>query len=373
VRLVFSDEQEELRRSLRRYFADRSPMADVRRVMEGSEGFDRVLWQRLAEELGLQGIAIPEAYGGAGFSAVELGIVFSEVGRALLVAPFLSSVALAQSALVASGDDEACRRWLPPMVEGTVVGTLVATGEGGRPEPGSIGVVASSDTKGRWRLDGSASHVLDGAAADLVLVPAQRPEGLGLFAVTADQPGLEREEVVTMDQTLRQARLDFAGVVAESVGGPGDAEGALERALEVGWLAMAAEAVGGAERCLEMSVEHAKSRYQFGRPVGTFQAIKHPLADALVEVEQAKSLAYHAAEAVADDPAERLLATSMAKAYCTEVYYQVAAETIQVHGGIGFTWEHDAHLFFKRAKTLELLLGDPAWHRRRIAPMVGLR
>jgi alkylation response protein AidB-like acyl-CoA dehydrogenase len=373
VRLVFTEEQEELRRSLRRYFEDRCPLREVRRVMEGRDGFDRELWQRMADELGLQGIAVPEAYGGAGFGAVELGIVFAEVGRALVPAPFLSSVALATEALLASGDEAACHRWLPGMVAGTLVGSVAAAGGDGRVDPESIATVASRDSGGRWRLDGTAPYVLDGAVADVVLVPAQHAEGLGLFAVEADAEGLRREPVLTMDQTLPQARLELAGVVADAVGDPIGAAGTLRRALEVAWMAMAAEAVGGAERCLELSVEHAKSRHQFGRPIGTYQAVKHPLADALVEVEQAKSLAYHAAEAIAEDPSERALAASMAKAYCTEVFFGVAATTIQVHGGIGFTWEHDAHLFFKRAKTLELLLGDPSWHRRQVAPLAGLR
>lgn len=373
MRLVFTEEQEELRRSLRRYFEDRCPLGEVRKVMESRDGFDRDLWKRMADELGLQGIAVPEAYGGAGFGAVELGVVFAEVGRALVPAPFLSSVALATEALLASGDDDACRHWLPGLAAGTLVGSVAATGAGGRVGPESITVVASRDSGGRWRLDGTAPHVLDGAVADLLFVPAQHAGGLGLFAVQADADGLGREPLLTMDQTLRQAHLELAGVVADAVGDPSGADATLRRALAVAWMAMAAEAVGGAERCLEMSVEHAKSRHQFGRPIGSFQAVKHPLADALVEVEQAKSLAYHAAEAVAEDPSERAVATSMAKAYCTEVFFAVAATTIQVHGGIGFTWEHDAHLFFKRAKALELLLGEPAWHRQQVAPMAGLR
>jgi alkylation response protein AidB-like acyl-CoA dehydrogenase len=214
--------------------------------------------------------------------------------------------------------------------------------------------------------------VLDGNVANLLVVAARTPAGLSLFAVEGDAPGLTRTPLATMDQTRKQARLELAGVAGQLIGADGGASAGLSRTLDLAAVALAAEQVGGAQRCLDMSVEYAKERVQFGRPIGSFQAIKHKCADMLLEVESAKSAAYYAGWAAAESSDELPVVASLAKAYCSDAYFHAAAENIQIHGGIGFTWEHDAHLYFKRAKSSELLLGDPTYHRELLAQRIGL-
>jgi alkylation response protein AidB-like acyl-CoA dehydrogenase len=214
--------------------------------------------------------------------------------------------------------------------------------------------------------------VLDGHVANLLVVAARTPAGLGLFAVEGDAPGLTRTPLATMDQTRKQARLELAGTPGRLIGADGGASAGLSRTLDLAAVALAAEQVGGAQRCLDMSVEYAKERVQFGRPIGSFQAIKHKCADMLLEVESAKSAAYYAGWAAAESSDELPVVASLAKAYCSDAYFHAAAENIQIHGGIGFTWEHDAHLYFKRAKSSELLLGDPTYHRELLAQRIGL-
>ena len=214
--------------------------------------------------------------------------------------------------------------------------------------------------------------VLDGHVADLVLVVGRTPKGFSLFGVKGDAEGLTRTPLPTMDQTRKQARLEFAGTPAWLIGTEGGAEAGLSKTLDLAAVALAAEQVGGAQRCLDSSVEYAKTRIQFGRPIGSFQAIKHKCADMLLEVESAKSAAYYAGWAAAEDSDELPVVASLAKSYCSEAYFHAAAENIQIHGGIGFTWEHDAHLYFKRAKSSELLFGDPAYHRELLAQRIGI-
>src|SRR5664279_1591522 len=249
MNFAFSEEQDELRKSVRRFLDDKSPETEVRRLMETADGYDAAVWTQMAEQLGLQSLIIPEQFGGAGFSYVELIVILEEMGAALLCAPFFSTVALAANALLTSGDQSAQEYLLP---------------------------------------------------------------------------------------------------------------------------GIAAEQVGGAQRCLDSSVEYAKTRIQFGRPIGSFQAIKHKCADMLLEVESAKSAAYYAGWAAAEDSDELPVVASLAKSYCSEAYFHAAAETIQIHGGIGFTWEHPAHLYFKRAKSSELMLGDPSYHRELLAQRIGI-
>jgi alkylation response protein AidB-like acyl-CoA dehydrogenase len=232
--------------------------------------------------------------------------------------------------------------------------------------------LAASESGGGWTLDGHKMFVIDGAVADLVLVAAHTGRGVSLFAVEGTASGLTRTALATMDQTRKQARLEFAGTPARLVGEEGGAGDVLTRTLDLAAVALAAEQVGGAQRCLDMAVEYAKSRIQFGRPIGSFQAIKHKCADMLLEVESAKSAAYYAGWAAAEDSDELPVVASLAKSYCSEAYFHAAAENIQIHGGIGFTWEHDAHLYFKRAKSSELLLGDPSYHRELLAQRIGI-
>src|SRR5215470_15604103 len=340
-----SAEQQELRESVRRFLADRAPLPRVRELMETDHGTDAEVWRQAGAQLGLQGIAIPEEYGGSGFSFAEQAIVVEELGSALYTGPYLASAVLAATALLVSTDEQARRDLLPGIASGETVATLAFTEDNGSWEPDAIRLAATKNGTG-WRLDGHKSFVLDGHTAGLILAVAATDAGLSLFAVDA--------------------------VAGRLIGSPGDAAAVLDRVLDVAAIALAAEQLGGAQRALDMAVEYAKIRHQFGRPIGSFQAIKHRCADLLLEVESLRSAVSYAAAAVAAGSDEVPVVASLAKAYGSETYFHVAAENIQIHGGIGFTWEHDAHLYFKRAKSSELFLGDGAYHRERLAQRIGL-
>ncbi|HEX4540262.1 MAG TPA: acyl-CoA dehydrogenase family protein [Acidimicrobiales bacterium] len=371
MNFAFSEEQEELRSSVRRFLDDKSPMTEVRRLMETTDGYDPAVWAQMGTQLGLQGLAIPEEYGGSGFTYVELIVVLEEMGRSLLCAPYFATIALAANTILASGDDAAKKELLPGIATGDTIATLAFTEDNGRWDEGGITTTATRAGDG-WTLDGHKMFVLDGHVANLLVVAARTPAGLSLFAVEGDAPGLTRTPLATMDQTRKQARLELAGTPGRLIGADGGASAGLSRTLDLAAVALAAEQVGGAQRCLDMSVEYAKERVQFGRPIGSFQAIKHKCADMLLEVESAKSAAYYAGWAAAESSDELPVVASLAKAYCSDAYFHAAAENIQIHGGIGFTWEHDAHLYFKRAKSSELLLGDPTYHRELLAQRIGL-
>ena len=354
--LVLSEEREEFRRSLRGFFERSSPEAEVRRLMETDLGHDPDAWGQMASELSLQGLAITEEHGGSGYGWSELTIVFEEMGRALVCAPLFSTV-MATAALLELGDEG----YLSSIAAGELVATLAITEDSGRWDASGVTLEASEG-----RLTGHKSYVIDGHCAQLVLVAARD----GVYAVEGDAPGLTRTQLVTMDQTRKQARLEFDGTPARKLGDADPA--ALERILDRAAVALAAEQAGGAERCLELATEYASERVQFGRAIGSFQAIKHKCANVLMEVESAKSAAMYAAWAADEDEAELALAAPLAKAYCSEAYMHAAAENIQIHGGVGFTWEHPAHLYFKRAKSSELLLGDPAYHRELLARRLAI-
>lgn len=368
--LTHDDEQEALQEAVRRFLAEKSPSTEVRRLMETAEGYDPAVWAQMAEQLGLQGLVIPERFGGSGATFAELAVVLEEMGGALLCAPFFSTVVLAANAILSADDEDACRELLPGIARGETIATVAFVGDDDRWGEGGVGIdVAIAD--GEHRLTGTRSFVLDGHIADLIVVVGETEAGPTLFAVGGDAPGLERRQLETLDPTRKQARLTFAATPARRIGAPGAGWTALSTTLDLAAAGLAAEAAGGAQRCLDMAAEYARTRVQFGRVIGSFQAIKHLCADMLVEVEGAKAAAYHAAWA-ASDPAQGLTApASLAKTYCCEVFRDVAAENIQVHGGIGYTWEHDAHLYLRRAKSSELLLGgDRA--RRLLESHIGL-
>jgi alkylation response protein AidB-like acyl-CoA dehydrogenase len=371
MNFAFSDEQEELRASVRRFLSEKSPESEVRRLMDTTEGYDPAVWGQMADQLGLQSLTIPEEFGGSGFTYVELLVVLEEMGAALLCAPFFSSVALAANALLTSGDDEAKKSYLPGIASGETIATLAITEDNGKWDFSGIECAAEQKGEG-WQLNGHKMFVIDGHVANLIVVAARTAAGVSLFAVQGDAPGLTRTALPTMDQTRKQARLEFSGTPATLIGTDGGAEPGLSKTLDLAAVALAAEQVGGAQRVLDASVEYAKTRIQFGRPIGSFQAIKHKCADMLLEVESAKSAAYYAAWAAAEDSDELPVVASLAKSYCSEAYFHAAAENIQIHGGIGFTWEHPAHLYFKRAKSSELLLGDPSYHRELLAQRIGI-
>jgi alkylation response protein AidB-like acyl-CoA dehydrogenase len=371
MNFAFSDEQEELRAAVRRFLSEKSPETEVRRLMDTTEGYDPAVWSQMADQLGLQSLTIPEEFGGSGFTYVELLVVLEEMGAALLCAPFFASVALAANALMTSGDDEAKKSYLPGIASGETIATLAITEDNGKWD--FSGIECKAEKKGDgWVLDGHKMFVLDGHVANLIVVAARTPAGVSLFAIQGDAAGLTRTPLPTMDQTRKQARLEFSGTAAVLIGTDGGAEAGLAKTLDLAAVALAAEQVGGAQRVLDASVEYAKTRIQFGRPIGSFQAIKHKCADMLLEVESAKSAAYYAAWAAAEDSDELPVVASLAKSYCSEAYFHSAAENIQIHGGIGFTWEHPAHLYFKRAKSSELFLGDPSYHRELLAQRIGI-
>jgi alkylation response protein AidB-like acyl-CoA dehydrogenase len=371
VNFAFSEEQEELRRTVRSFLEQKSPESEVRRLMETTEGYDPSVWKQMGEQLGLQGLAIPEEFGGSGYSYVELGVVLEEMGRSLLCAPYFSTVVLAANVLLHCGDEAAQKELLPGIASGETIATLAFTEESGRWDADGIQMQASGSGDS-WTLDGTKMFVIDGHTAELVLVAARTNAGVSLFAVQADAQGVTRTPLSTMDQTRKQARVEFSGTPARLIGTDGAGWDTMSRVLDLAAVGLAAEQVGGAQKCLEMSVEYAKVRVQFGRPIGSFQAIKHKCADMLLEVESAKSAAYYAMWAASELNDELPVVASLAKAYCSDAYFHAAAENIQIHGGIGFTWEHPAHLYFKRAKSSELLLGDPTYHRELLAQRIGI-
>ncbi len=372
MKFAFDEDQEELRAGIRRFLEQKSPESEVRRLMETTEGYDPAVWSQMSDQLGLQGIAIPEELGGQGFGFVELGIVLEEMGRALLCAPFFSSAVLAANLLLVSGDEAAKAQHLPGIASGETIATVALTEDSGRWDEQGITLEAFRSGTGAYTLTGSKMYVLDGHVADLVLVPARTAAGVSIFAVAGNDAALERTPLSTMDQTRKQARLEMDGVVGSLVGAEGEGWPILSKTLDLAAVALANEQVGGAQRVLEMSVQYAKDRIQFGRPIGSFQAIKHKCADMLLEVESAKSAAYYAAWCAAELNDELSSVASLAKAYCSEAYFHATAENIQIHGGIGFTWEHPAHLYFKRAKSSELLFGDPTYHRELLAQRIGI-
>jgi alkylation response protein AidB-like acyl-CoA dehydrogenase len=371
MNFAFSEEQDELRKTVRAFLEQKSPETEVRRLMETTEGYDASVWSQMANELGLQSLAIPEEFGGQGFGFVELGIVLEEMGRALLNAPFFSSVVLGASTLLQSGDDTAKAEHLPGIASGDTIATLAFTEPSGKWDEAGITMEASASGDG-YVLNGTKMFVLDGHTANLLIVAARTGAGVSLFTVAADADGLTRTPLSTMDQTRKQAKLEFSNTPATLLGTEGAGWTVLSSVLDLAAVALSAEMVGGAQKCLEMAVEYAKVRVQFGRPIGSFQAIKHKCADMLLEVESAKSAAYYGMWCAAEMNEELPSVASLAKAYCSEAYFHAAAENIQIHGGIGFTWEHPAHLYFKRAKSSELLFGDPTYHRELLAQRLGI-
>jgi alkylation response protein AidB-like acyl-CoA dehydrogenase len=339
--------------------------------METEDGYDPAVWKQMGEQLGLQGLIIPEDFGGSGYTYVELGVVLEEMGRSLLCAPYFSTVVLAANTLIHSGDEAAKGEYLPGIASGETIATLAFTEPSGKWDEAGITLPATKSGDG-WTLTGTKSFVLDGATANLILVAARTDKGVSIFAVDSGASGLTRTPLSTMDQTRKQAKLEFSNTPAKLIGTEGDGWKTLSTVLDLAAVGLAAEEVGGAQKVLDMSVEYAKVRVQFGRPIGSFQAIKHKCADMLLEVESGKSAAYYAAWAAAEDNDELPVVASLAKAYCSDAYFHAAAENIQIHGGIGFTWEHDAHLYYKRAKSSEILLGDATYHRELLAQRIGI-
>ena len=371
----FTEEQELLRKTARDFLADHAPMKRVREIMEGAESRAPEIWSEMAE-LGWMGLTIPETYGGADLSMIELAIVLEALGRSLAPVPFLPTM-IAACALHEVGSESQRREWLPRIAAGETVATLAITETRGTEEPGDLALAATAD--GGWTLRGSKLFVPDADIADLLVVAArvggEGERGLGLFLVPRETDGVSVTPQRSMDQlrNLHQVELDGVRLPEDSLlGGDSDAWSKIQRVLDRARVMICAEMVGGAEKCLEDSVQYAKERVQFGKPIGVNQAIKHKCADMLFAVESSKSITYYAAWAAREDNEEAAVTASMAKSYVSEAYRHVSAENIQIHGGVGFTWEYDCHLYFKRAKSDEAWLGDGTLHRERVAQLIDL-
>jgi alkylation response protein AidB-like acyl-CoA dehydrogenase len=376
----FSDEQELLRQTARDFLAENCPTAFVRQMMEDDTGYAPALWKKMAD-LGWLGLAFPEEYGGQGLGFVDLTVILEEMGAALLPSPFLSTVLLAGQTILIGGSEAQKHAYLPKIADGSLIATLAMTELSGRFDAEGITEVNAVSAQDTFQLTGTKLFVPDAQVSDLLVVAARTKDagdksfGVSLFLVDANTPGISVTLLKTMDQTRKQCEVVFDHVSVGhdrllghlDMGWP-----ILQKVLTLATAALCAEMVGGAQRVLEMSVNYAKERVQFGRPIGSFQAIKHKCAEMMLQVESAKSAAYYAAWAVDEDVPEVPLAVSMAKAYCSDAYRYTAGEGIQVHGGIGFTWEHDMHLYFKRAKYCECTFGDATYHRELVAQEVHL-
>ena len=364
---TFSDEQEEFRSIVRRFMDDKSPRTEVRKLMDSEQGYDPAVWQQLSEELGLPGIHIPEAYGGQGFGFVELCIVLEEMGRSLFCAPYFSATALAATTIIHAGTEAQKLALLPGIASGQTLATLALseTNQDWLPSNTQLSATPAADN---YLLNGEKSYVVDGHIADLLIVVARTPgstgnDGLSLFTVAADAAGLNRRLLKSLDPTRKLAHIEFKQTPATLLGELNAGGATLPPILDLAAVALASEMVGGAQMMLQSALDYAQLRMQFGRLIGSFQAIKHKCADMLLDVELAKSTAYYAAAAAAEDAPDLPAVASLAKAYAADTYMKSAAECLQIHGGIGFTWENDTHLYFKRAKSSEVFLGDPNYHR----------
>jgi alkylation response protein AidB-like acyl-CoA dehydrogenase len=364
----FTEEQELLRKTARDFLAEHAPMSRVREIVDGDAPYSRPLWSALAE-LGWTGLMLPETYGGAGLSIVELCVVLEELGRGLTPVPFLTT-AIAGSAILELGDEALRAHWLPRIASGSCVATLAVPAESG--SGGDEGVVAVETHDGA-RLDGHVAVVPDAVSSDVLIVLARFPDGgEALFVVPSFTPGLAVTPLPGMDRLRPVARVELRGVAVPWSEILPDREGGVRCAIDRALVIIAAEMVGGAEACLESSVGYATQRVQFGKPIGVHQAIKHKCADMLFGVESVRSIAYYAAWAARERAPDAAVAAAMAKATACDAFRRAAQENLQIHGGVGFTWEYDCHLYLKRAKTDESWLGDAESQRRRIALLLGI-
>jgi acyl-CoA dehydrogenase len=361
----FSDDLKQLRDQARRFLAEQSPPKVVRTVLEGGEPYAAALWQAMAD-MGWLGAAIPEQYGGAGLGYEGLCVLAEELGRALAPVPFVSSAYLATEALLLAGSDAQKRRLLPKLADGSAIGCMALAEGTGNPDP----VAVRLRTVG-GRLSGSKWPVTDGGIADFAVVVARDEAGeIALFL--ADLTTVARGNLATVDPSRNHARLDFAGAAVERLGAQTGWPLVL-RLLERAAIMVAFEQVGGADASLEMARNYALERYAFGRPIGSFQAIKHKLADVYVAIELARSNAYYGAWALSADAAELPLAAATARVSATEAFHLASKENIQTHGGIGFTWEMDCHLYYRRSKQLALALGAAPWWKHRLVELIEMR
>jgi alkylation response protein AidB-like acyl-CoA dehydrogenase len=375
----FSQEQEMLRATARKFLENECTSTFVRARMEEPAGVTDEFWTKLAEQ-GWLGLVYPDEYGGSGLGFVDLVVLMEEMGRASMPGPFFSTVALGGLAILEAGAPAQKKEWLPKIATGEAKAALALTEPSGRWDAGGITVTGRASADG-FVLDGTKLFVLDAHLADVVVVAARtgetgRPEdGITMFLVPKATRGLTVKLLPTMDQTRKLCEVTLRDVRVgreAGLGAVGAGWAPLSRVLDRATVALCAEMCGGAQRVLDMTTQYAKIRLAFGRPIGAYQGVKHKAADMLVDIENAKSLTYYAAWAVDENAPEAPLAASMAKAYASDAFRKVAAAGIQLHGGIGFTWEHDLHLYFKRAKSSEFTFGDATYHRERVAQLINL-
>ncbi len=368
MELVLTQDQEDLRAVVRKILRTQSPMSKVREVVDGKYDYDPELWRRLAGELGVAGLVIPQTYGGSGAGHVERSVVLEEMGRALAPTPFLSSAVLATDTLLALDDEDARAELLPGIASGDIRATLAIAEAEARWPTIPVTTVARQDAARGWLLNGAKTLVVDGATADPILVYATTDTGPAFFLVSG---GLERIPLTTLDPTRRLARLAFSDTPARKLACL-DPVAASARIADLAAVALAAEQTGGLAQAMELAVDYAKIRVQFGRLIGSYQAVKHGLVDSYVDWELTVSVVRHAAWVADHSPDDLPEAAALAAAVTSPAFFRVAARTIQLHGGIGYTWEHDAHLYYKRAKSSELLFGDPHDRRTRLADLLGI-
>lgn len=379
----FTEEQKMIRDTAQAFLAEVSSSNAIRSAMDTEQGFDPQIWQRICEEMYWQAIHIPEEYGGMGLGYVDLVVMLEQMGRYLLCSPFFSTVCLASNALIVAGTDEQKQQYLTQICEGSLTATLAYTSKNGQWDATAVqGIVTAQGDD--YVLNGTYRYVLDGHTAQLLIVAARSEgsegeQGISLFAIDSDTPGVKRTWLPTMDQTRKQAEIVFDNVRVSSsqlMGEENNAWSQLNKVLQLAAIAIAAEQVGGSQQVLDLTVEYTKERVQFGRPIAGFQAVKHQAADMMLRTEVARSAVYYAACVAEEALSGGLLAdelgeaASVAKSYCSEGYFKNAGDALQLHGGVGFTWEYDVHLYFKRAKSSELFLGDAAYHREHVATLL---
>lgn len=368
MRLVLDAEQQQVQSTVRTMLAAHAPAQRVREVIAEGNGYDRPLWKRLAGEMGLTGLVIPEQYGGSGAGHVDRAVVLEELGRTLAPVPYFASAVLAVDTVLALDDTGLQAELLPKLATGTAIGTVALAGEDG--EWGSAAATVSATLRNEsWLLDGEASFVVGGDSADVLLVYAATPTGPGWFVVAGNASGLRRRTMRTLDPTRGLARLNFQETPARRAG-TADAEGVLDKVRDQASVALAAEQLGGMGWLLETTVQYAKVRVQFGRAIGSYQSVKHACADLYSTYEQAGALLRYAAWTADHEPESLPLAAATAQVFLAPAYFSSAANSIQLHGGIGYTWEHDAHLYYKRAKSSELLLGNGGRRSDRLADIL---
>lgn len=364
----FSAEQCHLRSAVRSFCIDNFDERAVRRLMESDTRVDPAVWSRLGSELGVLGLEVSVDAGGAGGSLVDQAVVVEEFGACLACGPLFGTVYLSIPALAACPSSDTRDSLLTSLVDGERTAAFAVTDRAGAFDADDVAVTAGTGPE--CALTGTVERVVDAGEADYLLVAARGPDGVCLYSIDTSASGVERSPLVTLDLTRPQATVHFRDAYARRVAGPGETPRVIAHALQIGSALLAVEQVGASQHLLDLAVEYAKTRMQFGRHIGSFQAVKHRLADMLVDLEHARSTAYHAVWALAEESPESALAVSIAQATCSAAFSRIAADTIQVHGGIGFTWEHQAHLYFKRAATDAVLLGSAEQHRSRVAEFV---